>query len=187
MTKTSTGRSGESAYPLAIKEIEFVLKTSPQRKRQAQGLHWWPLAEGQWRNDANLTQTLQETEEEAIPPTHFMGLAQTCQRHHKKWNSRPVSPVSTNTNIVGRMCARSSSRVWLSAAPWTVAPSLLCPQDSLGKNTGVGSHFQLQGIFSTQRLNLSLLQLLHWQAGFFFHHWATGLASKYQQIEFSST
>ena len=34
---------------------------------------------------------------------------------------------------------------------------LLCPWDSLGKNTGVGCHFLLQGIFPIQRLNLSLL------------------------------
>ena len=29
----------------------------------------------------------------------------------------------------------------------------------------MGCHFLLQGIFPTQELNLSLLQLLHWQAG----------------------
>ena len=34
---------------------------------------------------------------------------------------------------------------------------------SPNKTTGVGSHFLLQGIFPTQRLNLSLLHLLHWQ------------------------
>ena len=39
---------------------------------------------------------------------------------------------------------------------------LLCPWDFPGKNTGVGCHFLLQGIFPTQGLNMSLL---HWQAG----------------------
>ena len=34
---------------------------------------------------------------------------------------------------------------------------LLCPWDSLGKNTGVGCHFILQGIFLTQGLNLCFL------------------------------
>ena len=38
--------------------------------------------------------------------------------------------------------------------------------NSLGKNTGVGCHFLLQGIFSTQGSNLCLLHLLHWQAGY---------------------
>ena len=39
----------------------------------------------------------------------------------------------------------------------------LCPWDSTGRNTGVGSHFLLQGIFLTQGLNTHLLFLLHWQ------------------------
>ena len=37
---------------------------------------------------------------------------------------------------------------------------LPCPWDSPGKNTGLGSHFLLQGIFLTQGLNP---RLLHWQ------------------------
>ena len=36
---------------------------------------------------------------------------------------------------------------------------LLCPWDFPDKNTGVGSHFLLQGIFLTQELNPSLLHL----------------------------
>ena len=42
---------------------------------------------------------------------------------------------------------------------------LIYPWDSPGKNTGVGCHFRLQGIFPTQGTNLNLLGLLHWQAG----------------------
>ena len=50
-----------------------------------------------------------------------------------------------------------------SATPWTPAPRLLCPclWDFPGKNTGVGCHFLLQGIFLTQELNP---RLLFWQA-----------------------
>ena len=33
----------------------------------------------------------------------------------------------------------------LFATPWTAARQLLCPWDSPGKNTGVGSHCLLQG------------------------------------------
>ena len=44
------------------------------------------------------------------------------------------------------------SRVQLFATPWTVAARLLCPWDSPGKNTAVGGHFLLQGIFPTQGL-----------------------------------
>ena len=46
---------------------------------------------------------------------------------------------------------------------WTVA--CFCPWDSAGKNTGVGCHFLLQGIFPTQRSNPHLLCLPRWQAG----------------------
>ena len=48
----------------------------------------------------------------------------------------------------------------------------LCPWDFSGKNTGVGCHFFLQGIFPTQGLNPNLLGLL--TAGGFFTHWAIG-------------
>ena len=40
--------------------------------------------------------------------------------------------------------------------------------DSPGKNTGIGCHVLLQGIFLNQGLNLCLLCLLHCQAFFFF-------------------
>ena len=43
------------------------------------------------------------------------------------------------------------------ATPWTVACRLLCPWDFPGKNTGVGCHALLQGIFPTQGSNPCLL------------------------------
>ena len=43
---------------------------------------------------------------------------------------------------------------------------LLSPWDSPGKNTGVDCHVFPQGLFWTQRLNLHLLHMLHWQVGF---------------------
>ena len=55
------------------------------------------------------------------------------------------------------------SHVWLFRTPWTVASRLLCPWNFPGKNTGVGSHFLLQGIFPLQGLIPCLLHLLHWQ------------------------
>ena len=42
---------------------------------------------------------------------------------------------------------------------------LPCPWDHPDKNTGMGCHFLLQGIFLTQRSNLHLLLLLLWQVG----------------------
>ena len=43
------------------------------------------------------------------------------------------------------------------ATPWTVASGLLRPWEAPGKNTGVGCHFLLQGIFLTQGSNPGLL------------------------------
>ena len=40
----------------------------------------------------------------------------------------------------------------------------LCPWDFLSKNTGVGCHFLLQGIFPLQESNLCVRPLLHGQA-----------------------
>ena len=47
--------------------------------------------------------------------------------------------------------------------PWTTR--LLRPWDYSGKNTGVGCHALLQGIFLTPGLSWHLLCLPHWQAG----------------------
>ena len=46
--------------------------------------------------------------------------------------------------------------------------SLLCPWDSSGKDTGMGCHFLLQGIFPTQGLNLGLLHC--WQILYHLGH-----------------
>ena len=48
-----------------------------------------------------------------------------------------------------------------SLQPYGLQPArLLCPQDSLGKNTGVGCHTLLQGIFLTQGWNSASPALL---------------------------
>ena len=52
----------------------------------------------------------------------------------------------------------------VSLRPHGLKPTrLLCPWDSLGKNTGVGCHFLLQGILPAQGSNPHLLCLLHCQ------------------------
>jgi len=51
------------------------------------------------------------------------------------------------------------------AISWTSLPGSSVHGDSRGKNTGVGCHFLLQGIFLTQELNPGLLhcrQILYW-------------------------
>ena len=62
------------------------------------------------------------------------------------------------------MCVLSHSLVSNSLQCCGLQPArLLFSWDSPGKNTGVGCHFFLQGIFLTQGLNLHLLFLSHWQ------------------------
>ena len=64
---------------------------------------------------------------------------------------------------------QSPSHVQLFATTWTVAARLLCPWDFPGKNTGVGCHFLLKGIFLTQGSNPRLL--FDWQI---LYHWILG-------------
>ena len=71
----------------------------------------------------------------------------------------------TNTRVCVCVCACS---VVQSLSDFLQAPGLqpvryLYPWNFPGKNTGVGYHFLLQRIFSTQGLSLCLLYLLHWQ------------------------
>ena len=67
-----------------------------------------------------------------------------------------------------------SVHVWVHAKSLQSCPTLCNPMDcslpdssvhadSPGKNTGVGCHALLQGIFPSQGLNPSPLHLLHWQ------------------------
>ena len=56
-------------------------------------------------------------------------------------------------------CSVASSRVQCFSDP----SRRLCPWNYPGKNTGMGCHFFLRGIFPTQRLKRCLPCLLHWQ------------------------
>ena len=59
------------------------------------------------------------------------------------------------------LSAQSLRGVRLSVTRGLQATRLLCPWNSPGKNTGVGCHFLLQGIFSTQGSNPCLPRLLN--------------------------
>ena len=54
-------------------------------------------------------------------------------------------------------CIETTRVCMLSCSVLPDSVRLLCPCDSPGKNTGVGSHSLLQGIFLTQESNLGLL------------------------------
>ena len=55
------------------------------------------------------------------------------------------------------------SCVWLLGTPWTAARQITLSWNFPGKNTGVGYHFLLQGIFLAQGSNMRLFQFVHGQ------------------------
>ena len=80
-----------------------------------------------------------------------------------------ISSPALNPGLVEyvSLYAQSLSCVRLFATPESWVPlyaRFLCTWNSLGKDTGVGCHFLLQGLFPTQGLNRYLLCLLQWQA-----------------------
>ena len=70
-----------------------------------------------------------------------------------------VSEAKTGHRAVLGSIPQSCLTLWPHGLPPT---RLLCPRHFPSKNTGVGCHLLLQGIFLTQGLNSCLL---HWQAG----------------------
>ena len=66
-----------------------------------------------------------------------------------------VSGVCVCVCVCVCLCVQSFSNAHFFATPWTVWP--LSSWDFLGKKTGVGCHFLLQGIFPTLGSNPHLL------------------------------
>ena len=64
--------------------------------------------------------------------------------------------LALNLRVIKVVVVQLWSRVLSFATPWAAAHTLLRPWDFPGKNTGVGSHFLLQGIFLTQGSNSGL-------------------------------
>ena len=84
------------------------------------------------------------------------------------WNGHPLPLDSCPVSL--HVCMRSRfSCVWLFATLQTVACQAPLYGDSPGKNTGVGCHALLQGIFLMQGLNLGLLHCMQ-----ILFCWATG-------------
>ena len=76
------------------------------------------------------------------------------------------------------VCAQLLSGVWLIVILRTEPARLFCPcpWNSPGKNTVVGCHFLLQGIFPTQGSNMCLLCLLHGQVDSLPLSWTVKMA-----------
>ena len=97
-----------------------------------------------------------------------------------------LSVVGLKRNCCCFCCCFRHSLMSDSLGPHGLQPSrLLCPLDFPGKNTGVGCHFFLQGIFLTQGLNP---RLLHWQTDSFpWSHQGSPLKRNCKIIKFNST
>ena len=86
-----------------------------------------------------------------------------CNSHARAL--RPGSPFLSKCFM--NVCHVTLSHVQLFATPWTVPHQAPLSMDSAGRNTGVGSHSLLQGIFPSQGLNPGLLCLPALAGGFF--------------------
>ena len=76
--------------------------------------------------------------------------------------SQSLSEISELSDDCVHVCMFSHSVVSDSLQHHGLQPArLLCPWDFSGKNTGVGCHFLLQGIFPTQGSNLGFLHCRH--------------------------
>ena len=90
---------------------------------------------------------------------------------HKSQNKETRTQTCIHRQVNGNevwcslcVCLRSATQSRLTLRPRGLCPTrLLCPWDFPGKNTGMGCHSLLQGIFPTQESNL---YRLHWQADF---------------------
>ena len=65
------------------------------------------------------------------------------------------------------VCMKVKVKALVAQSCWIIWDSMVWPWDFPGKNTGVGCHSLLQGIFPTQGSNLGLLHV-----GRFFAVWA---------------
>ena len=93
-----------------------------------------------------------------FPQTHFQA------NQDRVLFTQDISQLSfalrMKSEVVKHCCLVAKSCPTL-LGPYRLEPARLhCPRDFSGKNTGVGCHFLLQGIFLTQGLTL---HLLHWQ------------------------
>ena len=98
--------------------------------------------------------------------THSSILAWRIPMDRGPWSATVHGLSKSRTRLILHICILSTvymkeSKVAQSCLtlcnPWTIACTRLLPQwDSLGKNTGVGCHFLLQGIFPTQGSNPGL-------------------------------
>ena len=93
-----------------------------------------------------------------VRQSHLSNYPWTLRR--ERWQSSKLQELSVTEQFTPwnvHACLVAQSCPSNSETPQTVPASVLHSWDSPGKNSGVGSHSLLQGIFLTQGLNLGLL------------------------------
>ena len=152
-------------HPPASMQIYSRLVSNPSSARvslpQSAGIHPLPFI----FSDTTLVHQglLKVTAPCCLPTPHHLVRSHTPQalpsstpggQPHSGWGG-PHRPVCTPYNEAsGQLLADAQSL----GRPHGLWPTrILCPWDSPGKNTGVGCHSLLQGIFLTQGSNLGLL------------------------------
>ena len=89
--------------------------------------------------------------------SHHMTQSSDYMSHHMTQQFYSLREMRASTlALVTQLCVTLCDPIDL----WPAR--LLCPWNSPGKNTAVGSHFLLQGLFLTQGSNP---RSMHWQAG----------------------
>ena len=87
----------------------------------------------------------------------LMNLSAGQQYRHREQTVDTAGGGEDGTNWENNIvCAQALTHVRPFATPWLQPTRLLCPWNSPGKNTGVGCHALLYGIFPTQGLNPGL-------------------------------
>ena len=97
---------------------------------------------------------------EVVSSPDFNACLQSLDHHFWDVLEKLCSWVRVQFDVTLSHCSILDSFVTYGLQP----TRLLSLWDFPGKNTGVGCHFLLQGIFPTQGLNPCLLCPLHWQA-----------------------
>ena len=126
------------------------------------GIHWWRIPPGysHWKLSvqgrpflSGGNRSFLHQKERSYRICEFKFLSFTYFPHPKSQGPTP-SPIGELILSLETGGAQSLSRVWLFVAPWTVAHQAPLSMDTPlsmdscpGKNTGVGCHFLLQGIF----------------------------------------
>ena len=87
---------------------------------------------------------------------HIINFWELCPREMGRWHSHTTQARLLTFKCIYLLLLVTQSSPTLCHPPGESA-RLLCPWDSPGKGTGVGSHFLLWGIFPTQGLNPGLL------------------------------